>query len=428
MQPRNEPRTGAANELLIYGEIGESYWGEYVTDKDVSEFLKGFGAGDKIVVRINSLGGDVFDGVTIYNLLKSHPAHCTIRVDGAAISAASIIAMAGDEVRMAENAMLMIHDPWTAAMGNARDFRKQADVLDKIGAEQISSAYARKTGMGRDECLAMMAEETWLSAQEALDAGFVDAIDTFDDEAEAGEATESAASAVLPSHIAARYRNIPRTLVSADGGGDRVVYRLDVTGHEKVIAAYEKISEAADRAAKSVDALDNKTTSPANERGANNPGNDMEQNELQAALNTANETIGALKKERDEAKANGANLAKMLDESKANAAALDKQNAALSAERDGALKTKAELELKLTEQEVDALVGDKIASSERDDFVALAQSNRELFDKFVAQRAPMTLLKRDPANATNEPQPAPVGPADNSGSDFDNIVNAAVYG
>lgn len=172
---RNEAGAEEA-ELLVYGDIGADSWkDEYVGAKAFAEALSSV-KGKHVTVRINSYGGDVFAGQAIYSMLKRHPGGCTTLVDGIAASAASIIAMAGDTVIMPENAMLMIHNPWCLAYGNAADFRKTADDMDKIG-ESLVAVYAAKTGKTGDEIRAMLDAETWLTAQEAVDMGFADEIE-----------------------------------------------------------------------------------------------------------------------------------------------------------------------------------------------------------------------------------------------------------
>jgi len=126
-------------------------------------------------VRINSPGGDVFDGVAIHNAIARHPARTESWIDGLAASAASYIALAADEVIMVENALLMIHDPWSIAIGSASVMRKEADILDTV-AEVILGIYAKQTGLSREALLGLMADETWFNAEKALEEGFVDRI------------------------------------------------------------------------------------------------------------------------------------------------------------------------------------------------------------------------------------------------------------
>lgn len=156
-------------EISIYDEIGG--WG--VSAKDFVEDLKGVGDVADITLRLNSPGGSVFDGMAIYNQIKQHKAQVTVYIDGLAASMASVIAMAGDLVIMPENAMMMIHNPWTMAVGDAEDLRNNADLLDKIKSTMLS-AYAKKSGKSEDEISAIMDAETWLTGAEALEAGFAD--------------------------------------------------------------------------------------------------------------------------------------------------------------------------------------------------------------------------------------------------------------
>lgn len=163
-------------EIHIFGDIGESWWDETVTAK---QFVKDISAIDaeQITVRINSYGGSVTDGIAIYNAIKRHPAAVTISIEAAAYSIASLIAMAGDTVEMAENALLMIHAPWGYAGGNSVELREFADMLDKY-AQSMASSYTSKSGKSQAEILALLTDgkDHWYSAEEAKAAGFVDSI------------------------------------------------------------------------------------------------------------------------------------------------------------------------------------------------------------------------------------------------------------
>ena len=167
-------RAGDAAEIHIYDQIGQDFFGEGVTAKafidDLAEFKD-----RELNLHINSPGGQVFEGVAIYNALARHDPPVHVHIDGMALSIASVIAMAGDVVHMAENGMLMIHDPWTMAQGNSSDFRKEAEVLDKVKEGMISS-YQQKTGLDRRELHELMTDETWLSAEEAKLMGFADQV------------------------------------------------------------------------------------------------------------------------------------------------------------------------------------------------------------------------------------------------------------
>lgn len=165
-----------AAEILIYGDIGESWDGETIAAKD---FVKEIAALDaaQITVRINSVGGSVHDGIAIYNAIKRHPAAITVIIDSVAYSVASLIAMAGDTVEMAENALLMIHAPWTYTAGNSAEMRELADVLDTY-AQAMSTSYAAKTGRPQAEMLALLTDgaDHYYTAAEALAEKFIDTI------------------------------------------------------------------------------------------------------------------------------------------------------------------------------------------------------------------------------------------------------------
>ena len=189
--------TGA--EVVIYDEIG-------AYGVSAKGFLAELGAlpdGTPLALRLNSPGGSVFDAVAIYNAIKRHSGTVTVWIDGIAASAASYIAMAGDEIVMPENAFLMIHDPAGVVMGTSIDMRAMAEALDKIKGSLLQG-YAAKSGRSHEEIAPLMAAETWLDAKDALDLGFADRI-------------------AEPVRIAARFdvgrfRNAPPVLV--EGAGD----------------------------------------------------------------------------------------------------------------------------------------------------------------------------------------------------------------
>jgi len=158
-------------EILVYGVVGDSCDGldaAWVVDR-VNH------ASDDITVRINSLGGLVFDGFAIFNALKQSARRVTVHIDGVAGSIASIIAMAGDEIIMAENAVMMIHKPSDGTYGVATELRSTADRLDMLQA-QLVNIYAQRTGLSADELNPLLDAETWLTAAEALDLKFIDSI------------------------------------------------------------------------------------------------------------------------------------------------------------------------------------------------------------------------------------------------------------
>lgn len=195
-------------ELLVYGDIGENWWGgESVTAKSVVDQLAAQQA-DLIHVRVNSYGGSVADGIAIYNALRNHPAAVKVSVDGVAVSSASLIAMAGDEVVMPATAVMMIHAPWGAAQGNAVDMRDMAAVLDTY-ARAMAEAYAVKTGKPHADMLAMLSDgkDHWYTAREAVDAGFADSV--------AGEAVDGDAEDASPNGVARYLSSAPQRIAAA---------------------------------------------------------------------------------------------------------------------------------------------------------------------------------------------------------------------
>jgi len=162
--------TDAVAEVYIFDEIG-SYG---ITAQDFISEMKEY-KDTPVNLRINCLGGDVFDGMAMYNIIKKREAKTTSYIEGIAASMGSVIALAADEVIMAENSLFMIHNAWGGAMGEAEDMRKTASVLEKISGE-IANIYKRKTRLSLDRIQDMMDEETWLNAEEAYELGFVDTI------------------------------------------------------------------------------------------------------------------------------------------------------------------------------------------------------------------------------------------------------------
>lgn len=163
-------------EIVIYAGIGQDFWGDgsMISAKDFSDELKKIPETvNTLHVRINSPGGDVFDGVAIYNRLKQHKAKKIIYIDGLAASIASIIAQAGDEIKMGEGALFMIHLPWTFSFGNRMDLDNTISRLMDV-EEQMIGIYSKKSGLERSEIRALLEAETWMSAEEAIEKGFVD--------------------------------------------------------------------------------------------------------------------------------------------------------------------------------------------------------------------------------------------------------------
>lgn len=164
--------------MQIDGEIvDEEYEDTDVSASGFRDALKQLGDIKELNLHINSPGGSVFQGIAIYNMLKESTAKVNVYVDGVAASIASVIAMAGDSIFMPSNSMMMIHNPYTYAVGNANELRKTADFLDKL-TDASKQAYLDKAGnkLTSDKIQQIMDDETWLSAQEAVDLGLADEV------------------------------------------------------------------------------------------------------------------------------------------------------------------------------------------------------------------------------------------------------------
>jgi ATP-dependent Clp protease protease subunit len=166
---------GTTGEIWLYDQIGESFWGDGISAKAFQKELTAMGKVNTINLRINSPGGDVFDGLAIYNQLKQHPARVVVDVDGLAASIASIIAMAGDEIRMAGNAMMMIHNPQGMAIGDSTEMQRVAALLNQVKGN-LADTYAARTGQIRATLETWMEDETWFTAESAVQHGFADGI------------------------------------------------------------------------------------------------------------------------------------------------------------------------------------------------------------------------------------------------------------
>lgn len=162
------------NTIGIYDPIGYDYWDDSgVTAKRISAALRSLDGAD-VVVNINSPGGDVFEGLAIYNLLREYKGHVTVRVLGVAASAASFIAMAADEIQIARAGFFMIHNAWTGLWGNRNSLRETADFLEQID-DTIADIYHVRSGLSMDELKADMDKERWINGRDAIDSGFADA-------------------------------------------------------------------------------------------------------------------------------------------------------------------------------------------------------------------------------------------------------------
>lgn len=193
-------------DVFIFGEIVSFKWDD--TDTTAASFqkdLKELGEVSQINLHINSPGGSVFEGIAIGNMLRQHKARVVAHVDALAASIASVIVASCDEVIMPENSMLMIHNPWTISMGNAKELRKQADDLDKI-AESSVVTYLAKAGekLTEEKIKQIMDEETWMSAQEAYNYGLCDVVES---------ANQVAAS--ISQKLFETYQKVPEKLLDS---------------------------------------------------------------------------------------------------------------------------------------------------------------------------------------------------------------------
>lgn len=174
--------------ITIYDVIGEDWWtGGGFTDKRMAAALRNIGDRD-VTVDINSPGGDMFEGIAMYNMLAQHKGRVTVNVMGLAASAASIIAMAGDTINMAPGSFMMIHNAWGVVVGNKADMRASADIFDSFDGA-LADIYEARTGVARGEIVKLMDAETFMSASDAIKRGFAD-----------GEAAASAAASAAAKH------------------------------------------------------------------------------------------------------------------------------------------------------------------------------------------------------------------------------------
>ncbi|MFH1557427.1 MAG: head maturation protease, ClpP-related [Pseudomonadota bacterium] len=242
-------------EMVLYGPVGGVFWDDEIgfTARDVLHTLAGV-EGD-IPVRLNSGGGNAWDGIAIYNALLAHDGKVTIIVDAIAASAASIIAMAGKEIVMRGGALMMIHDASANSSGTADDHEKSAEMLRKLDS-QMAGIYARRTGADREEVAGLMAAETWLTSADAVERGFA----TSSDETAAADATASAYDYRLYAHAPEHLRAAARTLTPSPAAA---AAKQEVTMTEKTQAEKDAAAAAASAAAAAAAAAAATTTNPA---------------------------------------------------------------------------------------------------------------------------------------------------------------------
>src|SRR5690606_7422034 len=194
--------------ISMFDVIGQDFWtGEGVTTKRIAAALRNMGAGP-VTVNVNSPGGDMFEGLAIYNMLREHKGEVTVKVLGLAASAASVIAMAGDTIQIARAGFLMIHNAWVVAMGNRNDLREYADTLEPFDLA-MADIYAARTGQDQKAITKMMDAETWIGGSSAVEDGFADELLPSDQIKQDG--TKATASAVRRIESALRASGMPKS-------------------------------------------------------------------------------------------------------------------------------------------------------------------------------------------------------------------------
>ncbi|MCE6073395.1 Clp protease ClpP [Agrobacterium vitis] len=250
-------------ELVLYGFVGENYWGDGFTARDVVDALMEHGRDEPITVRINSGGGYVDDGIAIFNALTAHKGQVTVVVDSMAASSASIIAMAGDERIMRTGSMMMIHDPSGAVWGTAADMEKYAKVMEKH-AENLASIYAEVTGEDASDIREDMKSELWMTAEEAVERSFATSLEK--KKAKAAAAHDYSVYAHAPERLVAlsTQKNWTRSRAQAKAGASAAastgIEKEKPTMTDKTVAEHSSAEQAkivADAVAKAL--ADSKT-------------------------------------------------------------------------------------------------------------------------------------------------------------------------
>jgi ATP-dependent Clp protease, protease subunit len=335
------PQSAATDvvEIDVYDEIGIDFWtGEGVTAKAIRDSLKG--SKPKIIkLSVNSGGGDAFEGVAIYNVLRQYGEKGTRivgEVTGIAASAASIVLAAADEVSIPANAAIMVHEAWTSMRGNAGDLEKRAGLLrqinDTAADTYVRSAMRRGVARGREDMLALMAEETWMFGSEAVDAGFADTVT---------DSLQAAASVDL-SH-------------------------------------YRRAAEMAAR-----------LPIPAPREGATET-NTMSESALQAERDSAQASKDAAAAETQTALEVAAKVEAERDALRDKLAALEAERDVIAAREQLQAERVAELAADLNRREVSELLGTKLYPAELEPMVQLRAREPELFSALMAARPSITL-------------------------------------
>ncbi|EOI3377514.1 MULTISPECIES: head maturation protease, ClpP-related [Enterobacter cloacae complex] len=206
------------NSISVFDVIGQDYWGEGVTAKRIAGALRAMNGAD-VTVNINSPGGDMFEGLAIYNLLREYEGHVTVKVLGIAASAASVIAMAGDDIQIGRGAFLMIHNCWVYAMGNRHDFAELAQSLEPFD-NAMADIYAARSGLDMAAVQKLMDAESYIGGSDAVAKGLADSLLSAD---AVSDGDESPAAALRKLDALLAKTNTPRSerrkLIKALSGG-----------------------------------------------------------------------------------------------------------------------------------------------------------------------------------------------------------------
>jgi ATP-dependent protease ClpP protease subunit len=245
---------GGPATLYIYGEIGEAG----VTAARVAADIEALGPVEKLTVRVSSYGGDAMEGVAINSLLRSLPYDVEVVIDGIAASAASVIAVAGRRVLMPRTALMMLHDPWAVALGDAEDMRRQADMLDKVKSALTAAYLTKAPEIDRDRLDTLLAEETWLTAEEAVELGLADEIVELD-----GDRKAPANSAFGDNLYAAIARRLAASAaaVRAQNGGNDISKEMAMAKRRKPVSNKAETPIEEEESARAVEAREDEETS-----------------------------------------------------------------------------------------------------------------------------------------------------------------------
>ncbi|MFV0830202.1 head maturation protease, ClpP-related [Klebsiella quasipneumoniae] len=194
------------NTISVFDVIGQDYWGEGITAKRIAGALRAMNGAD-VTVNINSPGGDMFEGLAIYNLLREYEGHVTVKVLGIAASAASIIAMAGDDIQIGRGAFLMIHNCWVYAMGNRHDFAELAQSLEPFDTA-MADIYAARSGLDIAAVQKLMDAESYIGGSDAVAKGLADSLLSAD---AVSDGDESPAAALRKLDALLAKTNTPRS-------------------------------------------------------------------------------------------------------------------------------------------------------------------------------------------------------------------------